>query len=91
MVRSLRISESKRSLGLSVELEALQRSLASAEEKATMQLSQVRHPLSLSLIDVAQINTLLLDHVSLQSDGIEQRDKLLERECVVLPLAAGMD
>jgi hypothetical protein len=82
MIKSLRASLSVDKDLLASELSRVQASLRDAEDSTKMQLSQVsisllsriRHSLSL------QINGLLLEQVSLQRDGIQQREKLLERE-----------
>ncbi|ORY88555.1 HOOK protein-domain-containing protein [Leucosporidium creatinivorum] len=66
ILKSLRASVSVEKEALSKEVERLRVSLQSAEDKNTMQMSQV--------------NALLVEKSSLQSDSIGQREKMLERE-----------
>lgn len=66
ILKSLRESVSTEKDALAEELKRLKALLQTAEDRVQMQLSQV--------------NTLLMEKVSLQSDGIDQRDKMLEKE-----------
>lgn len=66
ILKLLRESVSTEKIALKEELNRLKTSLQAAEDSMQMQLSQV--------------NTLLMEKVSLQSDGIDQRDKMLEKE-----------
>lgn len=66
ILKSLRASVSIEKDSLSEEVKRLKSELQSSEDKIQMQLSQV--------------NSLLMEKVNLQTDGIDQREKLLERE-----------
>ncbi|GAA5963914.1 hypothetical protein JCM21900_001145 [Sporobolomyces salmonicolor] len=66
VLRSLRASVSVEKDALSEEVDRLKSSLNQAEAKAKLQIDQV--------------NKLLLEKISLQGDGISQREKMLERE-----------
>ncbi|GAA5907780.1 hypothetical protein JCM5296_004534 [Sporobolomyces johnsonii] len=66
VLRSLRASVSIEKEALSEEVDRLKSSLKQAEAKAKLQIDQV--------------NKLLLEKISLQGDGISQREKMLERE-----------
>lgn len=74
ILASLRESVNEDKSGLEGELKKLQGQIQELKEKSKMQLEQV--------------NTLLMEKVSLQSDGMSQREKMLERErnfaCVIL-------
>ncbi|KAK4697173.1 autophagy-related protein 11, partial [Phenoliferia sp. Uapishka_3] len=69
ILKSLRASVSLEKEALTKEVEKLRSATQAADDKAKMQMSQ--------------INSLLMEKVSLQSDGIGQREKMLQRECDV--------
>lgn len=66
VLATLRASVSTEKEALEAELAASKGEIAKLKETGTMQMSQ--------------INTLLMDKVSLQSDGLTQRERLLARE-----------
>lgn len=66
ILATLRESVNEDKSGLEGELKKLQSQLHELKEKNKMQLEQV--------------NTLLMEKVNLQSDGMSQREKMLERE-----------
>ncbi|EIW85348.1 HOOK-domain-containing protein [Coniophora puteana RWD-64-598 SS2] len=66
ILSSLRESVNEDKAGLQTEIDRLQDQLKEIKEKNRMQLEQ--------------INALLLEKVNLQSDGIGQREKMLQRE-----------
>ncbi|SCZ96335.1 BZ3500_MvSof-1268-A1-R1_Chr8-2g10125 [Microbotryum saponariae] len=66
ILKSLRASVATEKEALTAEVERLKTSLRDAEDKVQMQMSQV--------------NTLLMDKVSMQNDGISQRKQMLEQE-----------
>lgn len=83
IVKSLRAEVSVEKITLVEEVERLTHTLREAEDTVKMQLSQVSLRFDFfrcEILTIYQINTLLLDKVNLQSDGIDQRDKLLSRE-----------
>lgn len=85
ILKSLRASVSVEKEALSKEVERLRASLQYAEDKNTMQMGQVRYVLLSAAPNAAadypsQVNALLVEKTSLQSDSIGQREKLLERE-----------
>ena len=66
ILSSLRASVNEDKVGLEADLERLKNSLKDLSERNKMQLEQ--------------INTLLMDKVTLQSEGIGQRERMLDRE-----------
>lgn len=66
ILATLRDSISEDKIGLESEMERLRSQIRDLKDKSRMQLEQV--------------NTLLLEKISLQSEGIGQREKMLERE-----------
>ena len=66
ILASLRESVNEDKTGLEAELDRMRKQLKEAAEKNKMQLEQ--------------INGLLFEKVNLQSDGIGQREKMLQRE-----------
>lgn len=66
ILTSLRESVNEEKADLESDVEKLQNRLKEAQDKDRMQIEQ--------------INTLLMDKVSLQNDSISQREKMLERE-----------
>lgn len=84
ILRSLRTSVSVEKDALAKELERVKVSLQLADDKAKMQMSQVRGRNRfvgrIKADSRLQVNTLLMEKVSLQSEGIGQRERMLERE-----------
>lgn len=66
ILATLRDSVNEDKLGLESDMERLRRQIRDLSDKNKMQLEQV--------------NALLMEKVSLQSEGIGQREKMLERE-----------
>jgi hypothetical protein len=66
ILSSLRSSVNEDKVGLEATIERLQNQFKEMSEKNKMQLEQ--------------INSLLMEKVNLQSEGIDQRERLLERE-----------
>lgn len=66
ILATLRESVNEDKLGLETDMEKLRKQIRDLMDKNKMQLEQ--------------INALLLEKVNLQSDGIGQREKMLERE-----------
>ena len=66
ILASLRESVNKDKAGLEIEVQRLQDQIKELSEKSKMQLEQ--------------INGLLLEKVNLQSEGLDQRDRMLQRE-----------
>lgn len=66
ILATLRESVSEDKLGLESEMEKLRNQIRDLKDKNRMQLEQV--------------NVLLLEKVNLQTEGIGQRQKMLERE-----------
>ena len=76
ILASLRESVNEDKAGLETEVQQLHDQIKELSEKNKMQLEQ--------------INALLLEKVNLQSDGLDQRDRMLQRERdigLVLPLS----
>ncbi|KAI5474231.1 protein-nucleus import-related protein [Pseudohyphozyma bogoriensis] len=76
ILKSLRASVSVEKDALTEEVERLRASLQAAEDKVKMQMSQV--------------NSLLMEKVSLQSDGLSQREREIARERDVGELKASL-
>ena len=66
ILASLRESVNEDKAGLEIEVQRLQDQIKELSEKSKMQLEQ--------------INGLLLEKVNLQSEGLDQRDRMLQRE-----------
>jgi len=66
ILATLRESVNEDKAGLEADVERMQKQLTELKEKNKMQLEQV--------------NGLLMEKVNLQSEGIGQREKMLERE-----------
>ncbi|KZT03569.1 HOOK-domain-containing protein [Laetiporus sulphureus 93-53] len=76
ILASLRESMSEDKAGLELEVQKLQNQIKELSEKNKMQLEQ--------------INGLLFEKVNLQSEGIDQRDRMLQRERAIGDLRASL-
>jgi protein HOOK3 len=78
ILATLRESVNEDKLGLEADMEKLRKQIRDLSDKNKMQLEQV--------------NALLMEKVNLQSEGIGQREKMLERErdygCVMASMQA---
>jgi protein HOOK3 len=66
ILSTLRASVNEDKVGLEADIERLKSNLKELSEKNRMQLDQ--------------INTLLMDKVTLQTEGLGQRERMLDRE-----------
>lgn len=76
ILASLRESVNEDKAGLESEVQKLHDTIRELSEKSKMQLEQ--------------INALLLEKVNLQSDGLDQRDRMLQRERDIGDLRASL-
>ena len=74
ILKTLRETVSEDKAELEAEVERLRNQIKELSDKNKMQLEQ--------------INGLLLEKVNLQSEGLDQRDRMLQRECAIGSVSA---